>query len=137
MVVDKVVHEAGDDLNEVNLTQAFYIAAAAPDVGKVAYGLDFTYNSSAPDTDISEGGLVIDENRQGWPTTVAARTDVSLTDNAINYIYVAIDTSASLGDAVSIVVDDDTDGTEDPPSDPHVKIGEIDTSNDTVTKTNR
>lgn len=137
MVVDKVIHETGDDLSEVNLTQAIYAVASAGDIDLVSYGLGLTYNSSDPSVDIAEGAALITENKQGYPTTVAARTGVSLTDNQVNYIYVAIDTTASAGDAVSIVVDDDSNGTEDPPSDPHIKIGEIDTSSDTVTEINR
>lgn len=136
MVVDKVIHESTDDLSEVNLTQGIYAVAAAGQIDLVAYGLDFTYNSGTPSLDIAEGGAVITDAKQAYPVTVEARTGISLTDGQVNYIYLVIDPSDTTGNAVSITTDDDSDSSEDTPSDPYVKLGEVDASADTTKEMN-
>ena len=57
---------------------------------------------------------------------VDAETGIALTDSATNYIYLAIDLSSNDSHYVHV----DTDDTA--PSDPSIKIGEIDTANDSV-----
>jgi len=62
---------------------------------------------------------------------VDAQTGISLTDAATNHIYLAVDLTSNDGAYVEV----NTTGTA--PSDPHIKLGEIDTANDTKVETNR
>lgn len=73
------------------------------------------------------------ESRDGvsFVAEADARTGVGLSDNATNHVYLDVDLSAD--DTISIVVN--TTGSK--PAEPSLKLGEVDTSNNTVTEVNR
>jgi hypothetical protein len=122
-------------------------AAAYDALGKTDYvkqGIGFTVDYTAPSVDISGGKAVVteasatatqesEERDEGVAFVVEldARTGLSLTDGAVNHVF--IDLSLGSDDATSFHID--TDNT--PPSQPYLKVGEIDTRNDTKSELNR
>jgi hypothetical protein len=116
------------------------------DTDYVVAGLAFTPDYTTPALDVSAGKVLVSEQsastvsdhggesrdqRVTYAVEVSARSGVALTDSAVNEVFVNVDQSGE--DAVSIVVT--TDGSS--PSEPSLKLGEVDTSADTSTETNR
>lgn len=64
---------------------------------------------------------------------VDAQTGIALTDSAVNRVYLAVDLTSNDGHYVRV----DTEASPNVPTDPYIKIAEIDTTNDTLTEYNR
>lgn len=113
----------------------------------VAKGLNFTYNPGDPSLDISSGKALLskssvstrdhgsgaetrDEGGQ-FITEVDSISRISLTDNDVNYVFISIDLSSD--DTTEYVINTD----DVPPPEPRLKIGVIDTGNDSVNEINR
>ena len=64
---------------------------------------------------------------------VDQQTGIALTDSAVNRIYLATDLTTNDGAYVRV----DTEASPNAPTDPYIKIAEIDTTNDTTTELNR
>ena len=136
-------HSVGSgDKNDAANFGAVYDAIGLTDFVKT--GMNFTVDYATPAVDISAGKAVLtvdsatatqeNETRdEGVAFTVEtdARTDLSLTDAAVNHVF--LDISLTSDDAPSFHIDSD----DTPPSQPYLKIGTIDTSNDTATELNR
>ena len=117
----------------------------------VITGLDFTVDYAAPSVDVSAGAAKITTPSQStvdhsgqtpaegsvslsnvsFAVEADARSGVSLTDTAINYIYLQIDLSTQNG--LSLI----TNTTGSRPAEPVIKLGQIDTDADTKRPTNR
>lgn len=132
---------SGDKNDAANFAAAFD-AIGMTDF--VATGMSFTLNASTPSLDISKGKAVVTDSSATATQTSETRDDgvafvveadsrsgLSLTDATTNHIFLDVDLTAE--DAISIHID--TDDTQ--PSQPSLKIGTVDTSNDTTTELNR
>lgn len=98
----------------------------------VEEGLSFTVDYANNQLDISEGHVVISDSRGfSYDALPVARSDLALTDSTTNEVFCVID--PSLGDSIEYQII--TDGST--PSGTSLKIGEVDTSADTYTETNR
>jgi len=110
----------------------------------VASGLIITYNDIVPSFDVSSGKAVVTSSSAigaqdsetyddgvAFVAEVDSRFELSLTDNDVNHVY--LDVNLSSDDDITITTN--TTGTA--PSEPSLKIAEIDTSSDTVTEFNR
>jgi len=130
----------GDNADAANFATLAY---ATGFVDLAVSGLTVTPDYAVPDFDLSAGLCVVtDASAQEAQTTemrdqgvaysviVAARTGVALTDAAVNEVFIDVDLSSD--DTLSITVT--SDGSS--PSQPYLKIAEVDTSNDTVTHYN-
>ena len=112
-------------------------------VDYVEEGLNFTVDYATPAVDISAGKAIVSEssadssntgetrNNVAYAVWLDARSGVGLTDAAVNHIW--MDAQVGSDDSPRIVVN--TDNTQ--PTSHSIKIGEIDTSNDTSTELNR
>lgn len=130
----------GDWNDAANFAQ---LAAAVGRSDFVVNGMGFS-NISSTSVDIGQGvAAVTDTNATAANTSETrdsvayvveadARTGVTLTDTAINYIYLDIDLTT--GDAISYHVD--TDDTP-PTTAPYLKIGTVDTNDNSSTTLNR
>lgn len=129
----------GDWSDAANLAQLAY---AVGHRNYVVTGLVFS-NISGTSVDISQGVAVVTDasatakNTSETRDSVAyvaeadARTGVSLTDNTINYVFLDIDLTAD--DTISYVVNT----TDSAPTEPSLKIGTVDTNDNTATTLNR
>lgn len=117
----------------------------------VLTGLSFTVDFGVPDFDLSSGSCRISDtsaqtqdhsgvspaqsqrtlDQVVYAGQLDSRTGVSLTDSAVNHIFIQFDLTSN--DTINVV----TNTTGSSPSDPAFKIGEIDTANDTSRETNR
>lgn len=109
----------------------------------VETGMDFTYNAGGPSVDIAAGKAYIEVSsgtgaqsgktftRLGYVVEKNATNAVPLTNNDVNYIWLEANEGTDDAAAYEVTLADT------PPSDGSVKIGEIDTTNDTVTELNR
>jgi len=131
----------GDDNDAANF--AAYIEATGF-TDYVVKGLNFTLDAGTPSLDVSKGKAVLtkdtvsaaqtNESRDEGNSFVAEidqRTGLSLTDNDVNHVFLDVDLSSK--DAVSVVVNT----TDSAPASPSLKIGTVDTTNDTTTELNR
>ena len=112
-------------------------------VDYVEEGLNFTVDYVTPAVDISAGKAIVSDpsadssntgetrNNVAYAVWLNARSGVGLTDAAVNHIW--MDAQVGSDDSPRIVVN--TDNTQ--PTSHSIKIGEIDTSNDTSTELNR
>lgn len=64
----------------------------------------------------------------GMVNGINSRTGLALTDNAVNHVYATTDPNTNNSPSIEI------NTTETPPTTPSVKIGEIDTSNNTTSE---
>jgi len=141
-MTDKVLvqDEAAFNVADHDTNYAAYFGAlthAGRPVGCIVDGLALTnYAASTPSINVDAGTAVVTRasatdgsnisiDGQSVVAQLDARTGVSLTDGAVNELFVAVDTDAL--DNPRIVA-----STTGAPSDPSTKIGEVDTSNDTV-----
>lgn len=131
----------GDNADAANFAT---LAHATGFVDYVETGLTVTLDAATPAFDLSAGMCVVtDASAQEAQTSevrdqgvsysaiLSQRTGVALTDNDVNHVYVQVDLSTD--DTIDVVVN--TTGSK--PTEPSLKIAEIDTSNDTVTPWNR
>ncbi|WP_435346035.1 Kelch repeat-containing protein [Haloarchaeobius sp. HRN-SO-5] len=128
-MADRVLFQGNDKLDEPNLTG---VAAKSNQTDYVERGISLTADYTNLELDTTSGHAVIATSTgdQAWDVFPDARTALTLTDNAVNEVYLVVDPNAQ--DALT--VDVRTTGT---PSDPYVKIGEVDTSADTTSEVNR
>lgn len=128
-MADQVLFEGGDDLSESNLGLAFGHPLLTDYVLRgISSSIDFGNNT----VDYTQGELVVtDSNDRGYVLSADARTGLSLTDSATNHVFVEYDPTTD--DSITFTIN--TTGTS--PTDPHIKIEEIDTSADTSTEFNR
>lgn len=147
-MVDHVFPEdSGTGATEGDWSDAANFAQLADAVGLTDYvvrGLGFTYDSATPALDIGQGVAVVtdssatatntSEARDGvaYVAEADARTNLSLTDGAVNEVFLSVDLTADDTLSYSISADGST-----PASQPWLKIGEVDTSADTTTTFNR
>lgn len=130
-MADKVIFQTNDGLTEQNLKEWM----GQSSVGDyVESGLNFTADFTNTNLDISDGKAHV-FNTAGYGQDITtfpdARTNLALTDNTTNYVFLAVDTSNN----DSLFYHIDTDNT--PPADPHLLIGVVDTSDNTVVEKNR
>jgi hypothetical protein len=123
----KIYAQGGDDLSEQNINEA---AAIANQSDYVVRGLGLTADYANLELDVSAGMCTILYNKQLYRVFPDAVTK-QLISNETNEIFVRIDPSTQ--DDVSIAIT--TDGST--PTDPHLKIGEVDTVTNSKTETNR
>lgn len=130
----------GDDADAANFASLIDNPRVAD---LVVTGLSFSVTYGTPEFDLSAGKCKIrdasapaaqtaqtrDQNVV-YSVEIDSRSGLSLTDNAVNDIYVDVDLSTD----DYITIDARTSGT---PNTPYLKIGEIDTGNDAKTETNR
>lgn len=128
-MADRVLYQTDDDLSQDNLKNTQYRQNA---VDYVERGLTLSnYDSSGLTVDLSSGHCVVDAGSgAAYDVFPDSRSGISLTDSATNDIYVSIDPTTQDSISVSSL----TSGT---PSDPSVKVGEVDTSADSVSDVNR
>ena len=88
---------------------------------------------AAPTMDTASGDIDPPETRVdvAYVVETEARNGIALTDAAVNHIY--LDANVGVDDSPKIVVKTD----EVAPSDKSLKLGEVDTANDTSTETHR
>lgn len=129
-MADRVIFEGGDDLSEQYIGEAL----AQPNIVDyvlrgVSSSIDFGNNT----VDYTQGELIIENsnNNQAYFLSADARSGLSLTDSATNHVFVEYDPTTD--DAITFTIN--TTGTA--PTDPNLKIEEIDTSADTSTEFNR
>lgn len=107
----------------------------------VEYGLNFTVDYAAPSVEVSEGVCFVYSSTgstsggdslsgQNYVTQLASTT-VSLTDGDVNHIYVNPNVGTDDSPSIEAVL---SEGNAPSTS---VKIGEVDTTNDTSTEVNR
>jgi parallel beta-helix repeat protein len=124
-MADKVLYQTDDDLSQTNL------AASAKRQNAEAYverGLELqNYDGTGLTVDVSAGHAIISAGSDAaYDVFPDARSGVSLTDSAVNSVYVVIDPTTQ----DDVTVEARTSGT---PANPHLKIGEVDTSADSTT----
>jgi hypothetical protein len=118
-----VVWQDGDDLSETNLTRA---AAKTNVTDYVERGMGFAVDHVADTVDIGSGHVIIQDGVNAYDVFPNQQTDISLPDaNAVNHVYVA----HQPGTDDDVYYHIDTDDTA--PTGPSLKIGTIDTANDT------
>lgn len=136
-------YSAGDG----DFDEAANFASLADAVGLTDYvveGLNFTLDAGTPSLDISQGKAVVTqssttgaksgETRDNGVAFVAeldARTGLSLTDGDVNHVFLSVDLTSA--DTINIIINT----TNSAPSQPYVKLGTVDTTNDTTTELNR
>lgn len=127
--------------------EAANFASLADAVGLTDYvveGLNFTLNASTPSLDVSQGKAVVSQasttgaksgdtrdNGVAFVAELDARSGLSLTDSDINHVFLSVDLSSP--DTINIIINT----TNSAPADPYVKLGTVDTTNDTTTELNR
>jgi len=143
-MADKVLvqDEAAFSVSDHDINYAAYFGAlthAGRPVGCIVDGLGLTnYSASTPSIDVTAGKAVVTRasatdgsnvsiDGQSIVAQLDARTGVSLTDGAVNELFVAVDTDALDNPRIAA-------STTGAPSDPSTKIGEIDTSADTTSE---
>lgn len=127
-MADNILWQSGDDINETNLAEAQALAMTS---GYVERGLGISGDFANNNFDVNSGLAIPAQNNKAYIVSVDARNGVSLpAPTGMNYVYLAIDLGA---DSVSLHVDTD----DTPPSNPNIKLGEIDGSAETVTELNR
>lgn len=124
--------DKGDDNDAANFSAHNYTALPTD---ALIEGCAFTVDYSTLTVDIDDGVVrITDSNVNGYNKTwgsgafvyeISSATDVSLTDGTVNHVFVEADRSTN-NTASYVVSDSDT-----PPSSSAIKIGEIDTTNDT------
>lgn len=120
--------DTGEQLNETNISEYRHSPNATD---YVVSGLGVTLNASTPSADIAAGIAAVQTGDATYEAHFDARSGVALTDSAVNEIFAVADPAS--GDS-GLSIDARTSGT---PTDPSVKIAEVDTSADTVSETNR
>lgn len=134
---------AGDKDDAANFATA-YFGIGYTDYVRTGLDIAGNVNFAANEYDVDAGMAVLSvdsltgtqtgearDQGNGIVAIADARSNKSLTDSAVNDIYLIVDLSAD----DTITIDSFTSG---PPStDPHLKIAEVDTANDTVTELNR
>jgi hypothetical protein len=131
----------GDDNDAANFGAA-YDGIGLTDF--VVKGMGFTLNAGTPSLDLGSGKAVVSDSSAtatqsgetrdegvAFVVELDARTGISLTNSAVNHVFLQVDLSSD--DTVNIVVNT----TNSAPSEPQVKLGTVDTSNDTTTEVNR
>lgn len=143
---DPSIGSSKDELDAANIASHAY---SPYDTDYVVEGLGFTVDYTTPQFDVEKGKVKVSQStgvanveggtREHGLTFVVEIEDgefdaISLTDGAVNYIYLDVDNTQD--NTASIEV-----GTNDPPSSlgsqPYLKIGEIDTTNDEKVELNR
>ncbi|MFD1646070.1 hypothetical protein [Haloarchaeobius litoreus] len=128
---DTVLFQNGDDLTESNLAR---LLARSNSSDYVERGLRFSADYRDNTLTIGNGMAVVADSstNRAYVVLTEQRQNISLPiTSGANYVYLTIDPSTR--DAVSIhIVGDDSS-----PSNPSLKIGEIDTANGTSTELNR
>lgn len=138
--------DAGTGANQGDFLDAAPFASYVDAAGLtdfVASGLTITLNASTPSFDLSSGKAVVTSSSAtgaqdnetyddgvAFVAEVDSRSGLSLTDSAVNYVY--LDVNLSSDDDITVT----TNTTGSAPSEPSLKIAEIDTSSDTVTEFN-
>jgi len=139
--------DAGTGANQGDFLDAAPFASYVDAAGLtnfVSSGLNITLNPSTPSFDVSSGKAVVTNNSAtgaqdnetyddgvAFVAEVDSRSGLSLTDSAVNHVY--LDVNLSSDDDITVTTN--TSGSA--PSEPSLKIAEIDTSSDTVTNFNR
>lgn len=128
-MTDRVLWQNDDTLDEENLQAA---AAKQNQSDYVERGLFLAVDYTTPAVDVTAGHAVVANSTgdRAWDVFPDARSGVSLTANAVNSIYLVVDPDVQ--DAVSVEAE-----ASDTPSDPYLKLGEVDTSADTTSEANR
>lgn len=130
-MADRVIFQADDLISEDDLQE--WLGRA--NLGNyVESGLSFTADFTNVVLDISDGKAYLHESAgygQDITALPDARTGLALTDNATNYVHLAVNTANN--DDVYYHID--TDNT--PPADPSLLLGTVDTANNATTETNR
>lgn len=136
MVQDHVFPQDGDFDDAANFGQ---LAGQAGSSGFIQEGAGLTADFTVPEVTVDTGVVFVteavdtatqageDRLNVAYTVQLSSRT-VSLTDNAINHVFVDVDTGAN--DTVSVVVN--TTGTA--PSNTALKIGEVNTSANTTSQ---
>lgn len=125
--------EDGDNLSESQLRK--YIARGNA-VDYVEDGCGFSVDHTNDTIDIgtttTDGNFaIIEDSQQAYPLFPDQATGIALPNaSATNHVFIAYDTS---NDQIYYHIDDD----DTAPSDPSLKIGTVDTANDTSTELNR
>lgn len=124
-----VLPQDGDDLSETNLTRT---AAKSNLTDYIERGLGFNADFAAGTVDIGSGHAIIQDGVNAYDLFPNQITDLSLPNGSgLNHVFVAIQPGTD--DAAYYHIDD----TDDPPADPSLKIGTIDTTNETSDTINR
>lgn len=122
-----VLFQDGDDLSETNIAET---AAKSNQSDYVERGLGFS-NISSGSVTVGSGHAVIEDGNKAYDV-FPDQTDVSLPEsNGVNHIFLVHDPSVDN----DITFHADTDDTG--PSNPSLKIGTVDTSDNSSTTTNR
>jgi len=131
------------DQSNADFADAAHLAALGySGIEGIISGLEFTPDFTVPDVTVASGSVLItdsglteidhDDNgtTTAWPEGVQAyqvdQTTVALTDGGVNEVFVTGDQSNPDNVAVTATSDGST------PTGPALKIGEVDTSNDTT-----
>ena len=124
-----VVWQGGDGLDEADLAT---VAAKSNQTDYVERGLSVTYDGVNDTIDIGSGHAVIEDSQRAYDVLPAQETGISLpAPSGVNYVYLVHDPETD--DDVRYHVDDD----DSAPSDPSLKIAEVDAGASTVTEQNR
>lgn len=122
-----VVWQDGDDISETNLTRS---AAKSNLTDYVERGMGFAVDHAADTVDIGSGHVIIQDGVDAYDLFPNQQTDISLPNtSAVNYVYVAHQPGTD--DDVYYHIDDD----DTAPADPSLKIGTIDTANNSADDT--
>ena len=122
-----VLPQDGDDLSETNLTRT---AAKSNLTDYVERGLGFNADFAAGTVDIGSGHAIIQDGVNAYDLFPSQIADLSLpSSSGVNHVFVAIQPGTD--DAAYYHIDD----TDDPPADPSIKIGTVDTANNTADDT--
>lgn len=140
MTTDHVFPEdEGTGANDGDYADAANFASAMDTLTDyVANGMSFTVDYGVPSVDVSAGKAFVSDSAAGmaqsaetrdrgvsFAVEAAARSGLGLTDGDVNHVYLDVDLTQD--DGVSYTIN--TTGSA--PADPALKIGEIDTTNDT------
>jgi hypothetical protein len=124
-----VVWQDGDDLSETNLTRT---AAKNNLTDYVERGLGFVADFGSNTLDIGSGHVIIQDGINAYDLFPDSVNDLSLpAGSGVNYVFAAHDPNTD--DDITYHIDDD----DTPPTNPSLKIGTVDTANDTSTNINR
>lgn len=119
--------EAGLEITPDYTTPAFDLAAG---LAYIKYTGSVDIQLPSDDSDTYSGTW---DQGVTFAVDVDAQTGITLTGSAVNRIYLATDLSTNDGAYVRV----DTEASPNVPTDPYIKIAEVDTSSDTTSELNR
>jgi hypothetical protein len=134
---------SGDYSDAANFGAAFYAIGFTDCVRE---GMGFTLDAGTPALDVAEGIAVVTQSaatatnsnesrvKVAYAVHYTGETGIALTDSDVNYVYLVLDLNT--GDSPSVVVNI-TDADPAGSGEVSLKIGEVNTSDDTTTELNR